>query len=122
MERLHHPVEIPVGAKTFGGILARIENPPTYVFEWKGKRYLFECVSTRQISKDWFEEYASKAPICNSCHRLIFPGEPVGIVINKRKKEFVHSTFECSDGVARFSGHIGNGGKLVPIIVDECFP
>lgn len=92
----------------------REEGLDVFSVEYKGITYEFKGKGTYEELLEWFNNYAPKAPICDHCHRLIFPFNNIGIVDGK----LVHHTFECCDSGIFYAGYIAEDGKLVPAIKD----
>jgi len=81
-----------------------------YKIKHKGKVYEFQGKGTYEDLIKWFYDYVSKAPICPSCKRLLFPGDAVGI---DSRSQYYHMSIKCGES-AGFVGHISDDGKLNP--------
>jgi hypothetical protein len=81
---------------------------------WEGEEYHFEGFQTQEELEKWFNEYLPKAPGCSTCHKPIFPGEPVGGLVVDGKNTLAHLSRECSGLGGAFAGLINNDGQLIP--------
>lgn len=85
-------------------------NLNVYQIEWEGEVYEMGGYGTEQEFRDWFENYASKAPACSSCEELIFPGQEVG----RNGNALMHSRPGCSPTGGLFVGYMGEDGQIIP--------
>jgi hypothetical protein len=89
------------------------DSPNYYAATFKGQDYKVARFGTTEQFQDRFTAYATAAPICDSCERLIFPGA-VGVVYDEQdNKLFQHFGPDCAESIS-FGGTIDGDGKFTP--------